>query len=84
MTVTFKYNDILIHLHYDNVDGRFLYAVNQSTGKKMMRETYDEDDGYRFVEKNWPVKTETCNVDCIRIVDLDLFVPKFIFIPNKK
>jgi hypothetical protein len=83
MIISFKYKGILIQLHYHSVDGHFLYAVNQLTGKKMMRETYDEDDGYRFIEKTWPVKTMTCNVDCVRIIELDIFVPKFIFIKNK-
>jgi len=84
MIISFKHNGILIHLHYDGVDGHLLYAINQSNGKKMMRESYDEDDGYRFVEKTWPVKIMTCNVDCVRIIELDLFVPKFIFIKNNK
>ena len=84
MTVTFKYNDILIHLHYDNSDGHLLYAVNQSTGKKMMLEKYETDAGYRIETKHDYITMQVCNVDCVRIVDLDLFVPKFIFIKNKQ
>jgi hypothetical protein len=82
MLITFKYNGILIQLHYDNADGHLKYVINQSNGKKMKKETYEEDDGYRFVDKMGATIMQTCNVDCVRIVDLDIFVPKFIFIEN--
>lgn len=80
--ISFKYKGVLVQLQYSNDDGHFQYALNQATGKKMMKETYDEDDGYRLVEKTFPVKIMACNVDCVRLIDLDIFVPKFIFIKN--
>ena len=84
MLISFKYNGILIQLHYNNSDGHLMYVINQATGKKMMKEDYVEGDAYRFVENVGFGTMKTCNVDCIRIIDLDLFVPKYIFIKNPK
>ena len=83
MVVSFKCNDTNIQLYYDE-NGMLMYVVDQATGKKMMKEVYEYDVGYRINNNMGYTNMDTCNVDCVRIIDLDLFVPKYIFVKNNR
>ena len=81
-----------IHLKYDNTDMLLVYGdsgilshiIDIETGRKMMVEYTQVGHGYEMTEHNGYIPMEMCNAVYVRIVDIDLFVPKFIFIPNVK
>lgn len=83
MKINFEYSGFKMILNYDS-EGVLQYVINESTGKKMMRETNQVGDGIERKEHNGYVKMPICSATYERIIDADVFVPKFIFIPNTK
>jgi len=76
------HKDQSIILHYDT-NGVLAYVLNPLTDKKMMVEYTQVGNGYEFSDNNGYVPMSMCNAVYVRIMDLDLFVPKFLFILPK-
>jgi hypothetical protein len=73
-----------IELTYDD-NGRFEYAKKFDTGEYLKFETITQGLGYK-IDKNKTLSLGECSV-CdaryVRIIDFDIFVPKFVYIKNK-
>lgn len=82
MKIEFDYKEIKMILVYD-VDGSFEHVINLDNNEKMMVEYTQVGSGYEYTENNGYVKMTMCNAVYIRIIELDVFIPKFMFIPNK-
>ena len=81
MKINFNYLGNNMILSYD--DNGMLYNVTRKeTGDKMMIEYTQVGSGYEFSDNNGYVSMDMCNAVYVRIMKLDVFVPKFIFIPN--
>lgn len=50
----------------------------------MMFEFTQIGSGYEISKNNGYISMDVCNATYVRIMELDLFVPKFIFISNDK
>jgi hypothetical protein len=83
MKINFEYKETKMILDYDN-EGYLNHITNSETGKKMMVEYTQYGSGYEFTHNNGYVAMDMCHAVYVRIMELDLFIPKFIFIPNKK
>ncbi len=81
MKVKITHSDKDIEITYDE-DGYIEYVTNLDSGKKMMMESFVEGKGYKIEENTFLMKMDVCSATYYRIIDLDLFVPKFIFIKN--
>jgi hypothetical protein len=71
----------LIVLYGDN--GILDHVIDYNTGKKMMVEYTQEGSGYELTKNNGYVEMSMCNAVYVRIIDLDIFVPKFLYIRNE-
>jgi len=71
-----------IEIEYDN-DGYFKHVTNIDTGEKMMIEIMLEGRGYTIKENKGYLKMDVCDARYIRIMELDLFIPRFLFIKNR-
>ncbi len=67
-----------------NQDGKLEYVTDLANDKKMMVEIYTEGVGYEIKKETGYVTMDVCDVRCVRIMDLDYFVPMRLFIKNKK
>jgi hypothetical protein len=83
MKINFDYNGkSLVLVYADN--GILEHIINTETNKKMMIEYTQVGGGYEMTKNNGYVPMSMCNAVYVRIMELDVFVPKFIFIPNNK
>lgn len=62
----------------------YKYVKITETNKKMMVEYTQIGTGYEMTKNNGYVSMNMCNAVYVRIVELNVFVPKFIFISNDK
>lgn len=84
MKLKFKYNGEEFILKYNNETGVLEYVLDPNCGKKMLIEYTQVGEGYEFTHNNGFVDMDMCNAVYVRIMHLDVFVPKYIFIPNIK
>lgn len=82
MKVKFTYCDIELEITYDE-DGVFEYVTNLNTEKKMMIEIMQEGHGYTIKENQGYIHMDVCDARYVRIMELDLFIPRLLFIKNK-
>ena len=83
MIVNIKYNGKELSLVYDDIDGYFERAFDVTVGEPMMIEYTQLGSGYEFSKhEGLFLPMNMCKGIYIRIIDLDLFVPKYIFIAN--
>ena len=81
MKVNITHSDKEIEITYDE-NGYLEYVVDLESGKKMMMESFVEGKGYKIEENTYMMKMDVCTATYYRIIKLDLFIPKFIFIKN--
>ncbi len=81
MKIPFEYNGRNLILTY-NERGILDNVLDTATDCNMMMEYTQVGTGYEFSTHNGYVRMDMCNAVYIRIMELDVFVPKFIFIPN--
>lgn len=81
MKIPFEYNGRNLILTY-NERGILDNVVDIATDRKMMVEYTQVGTGFEFTTNNGYLSMSMCNAVYVRIMDLDVFVPKFIFIPN--
>lgn len=73
-----------IMFSYDT-NGMLEYVTDVETKKKLMMETVQEGVGYEIHENHGAfIKAEVCDARYVRIMELDYFVPKYLFIENGK
>jgi hypothetical protein len=82
MKILFEYKKTNLLLVYGD-NGVLEYVLDIAKNRKLMVEYTQVGTGYEFSANNGYVPMSMCNAVYVRIMDLDLFVPKFIFIPNK-
>lgn len=80
MKINFDYSGIKMMLVYAD-NGILEHIINIKTGNKMMMEYTQVGTGYEMESHNGYVPMKMCNAVYVRIMSLDVFVPKFIFIP---
>ena len=83
MEINFDYLGTKMILVYDD-KGILSHIINTKTEKKMMVQYTQFGTGYDMSNNNGYVQMKMCNAVYVRIMDLDVFVPKFIFIPSDK
>jgi hypothetical protein len=83
MIIIYNFSGREITAKYD-ADGYLEHVTDIATGKKMMVEYTQFGTGYEFTNNNGYTDMRMCNAVYVRIMDLDIFVPKFIFILNKQ
>jgi len=71
-----------IEINY-NDDGVLKNVLDLSNGENMMVEYTQVGSGYDFTSHNGYVKMDMCNAIYVRIMKLDIFIPKFLFINNQ-
>jgi hypothetical protein len=81
--IKFEYNGNKLILVYSD-KGTLEYVINTENDKKMMIELNQIGRGYEITRNSSFVSMDMCNAVYVRIMEIDIFVPKFIFIPNKK
>lgn len=82
MKIDFEYNDNKLVLFYDDKTGVLSEVYNTVNDKNMMVEYTQEGSGIVQRQTNGYVDMDGCEAVYVRIIDLDVFVPKFIFIKN--
>ena len=82
MKIDFTHKGTKMILNY-GTNGSLDRVTNCETNKNMMMEYTQIGTGYEMSEHNGYMKMDMCNGVYVRIVDLDVFVPKYIFISNK-
>lgn len=80
MEINFEHYGNKIIISYDDY-GILKNITESNTGKKLMYEFYQEGDGFEINENNGYLNQKTCTATYVRIIDLDIFIPKFIIIP---
>lgn len=83
MIIKLEHSGINMEIKY-NDDGVFEHVKNLNTKKYMMIETKQEGYGYEIKEDNYLMKMDVCDARYVRIMDIDIFIPRLIFIFNKK
>lgn len=83
MKVDFEHNGTKMILNYGE-NGSLDKVYNCDTNKNMMMETYQEGMGYKIERHNGYMPMDVCNGVYIRIMDLNVFVPKYMFISNEE
>lgn len=84
MEIRLLYNAINIEITYDD-DGYLEHVKNLHTGKHMMIESKIEGSGYEIKRDNFLIEnTDVCDARYVRIMEFDIFIPRLIFIVNKK
>jgi len=81
MKIKKEHKGIEMELTYED-DGRFSYATNLSTGKKMMVESAISGVGYEIKRDNYLMPMDVCDGRYVRIMDANLFIPRLLFIEN--
>ena len=84
MEVILKLSGVNVMLTYDN--GCLEHITNVDTGTKMMMEVMQAGCGFKIKEEIMMIfgPSNVCDARYVRIMDLDIFVPKFLFICNIK
>ena len=82
MEIKFDYKERELSLIY-NSKGILDCVVDLKSAKKMMMELTQVGSGYEMSRHNGFIPMDMCNAVYVRIMELDVFVPKFIFIPNE-
>jgi hypothetical protein len=67
-----------------NQDGMLEYVTDIANDRKMMFEFYQEGLGYEIGKTKGYVVMEKCDASYVRIMELDYFIPKYLFIKNDK
>jgi hypothetical protein len=70
-------NNVGVQLSY-NVNGTLEFVTNMATGKKMLVKIVQEGVGYE-IDKNRSIVCDACYA---LIIELNSFVPKYLFIKN--
>ena len=78
MKIELEHLGTKVILLYDD-NGVLDHVINTETNTKMILETYQEGNGYEF-GKGYMFIKKTCSATYFRIMELDLFIPKFLFI----
>ena len=81
MNIKLKHFVTEIEIAY-NDKGVLEHITNLSTGKHMMLETFQVGSGYE-IEREGFMGMNVCNATYVRIIELDLYVPRLIFINPK-
>lgn len=82
MEIIYNFSGTNVIAKYD-VDGYLENVTNIETQEKMMIEYTQYGLGYEFTDNNGYINMKMCNAVYVRIMDLNVFIPKFIFILNK-
>jgi len=82
MKVNLYHSGVNMEITYDD-DGYFEHVKNIDTEKYMMIETKQEGVGYTIEKDNFLMPMDVCDARYIRIIKLDIFIPRLIFIKNK-
>lgn len=82
MIVNLKYKGINMEITYNN-DGYFEHVKNIDTDKYMMIEIKQEGLGYQIKKDNYLMVMDVCDARYVRIIDVDLFIPRLMFIENE-
>lgn len=83
LKIVFKHLELEMEITYDE-KGYLDTVKNNNTGEYMMLESKMKGIGYKITEDAFMIgkKTNVCDARYVRIMDIDIFIPKFIFIPN--
>lgn len=81
MIVNLEHSGISMEISYDN-DGYLEHVKNLNLNKYMMIETKQEGCGYKIKTDNFLMKMDVCDARYVRIMELDIFIPRLIFIIN--
>lgn len=83
MEINFDYNGNKLILVYSD-KGTLEHVINTKDNKKMMIEFSQCGCGYEINRNNGFITMDVCDAIYVRIMEIDVFVPKFIFIKNNK
>ena len=86
MKINLKYLEFELELTY-NEKGYLETVYNNKTNKYMMLESKMNGIGFDIKKEKFIINNgegSVCDARYIRIIDIDIFIPKFIFIPNVK
>lgn len=87
MKLHIEHNGINIEVQYNNsgmFKGYFKQAINVGTGEPMIVQQSISGVGYEIKTSTFLMSMDVCDARYVRIVDADLFVPRILFIENKK
>ena len=84
MLINFEYLETKMVLVYDDTTGVLEHIINANTNNYMMMEYIQIGEGYEMENNNGYMQMKICNGVYVRIMELDVFVPKRIFIPANK
>ncbi len=82
MKIILEHSGIKMEITYNN-DGYLEHVMNINTGHYMMIESKTEGSGYKIERDNYLMSMDVCDARYVRIMDIDLFIPRLIFIENK-
>lgn len=82
MVVNLEHSGISMEIWYSE-DGVFDHVKNIGNGNFMMIETKQEGMGYTIKRDNYIMPMDICDARYVRIMELDIFIPRLIFITNK-
>ena len=83
MEINYDYNGYKFTAHYDD-DGYLKFVEDSAIKTKLMVEIYQEGVGYEINDTNGYTVMSTCKAMYVLVMVADLFIPKFLFIENKK
>jgi hypothetical protein len=83
INIVLKVKETSIRITYDS-DGYFDHVINLDTKKELMIEFCQHGKGYKFEKSSVFIPIITCEAIYIKIIDLNIYIPKFIFIDTEK
>ena len=83
MEIKYNYKGYQFTAHYDE-DGYLTFVEDTAIKEKLMIEIYQEGTGIEMSDTNGYIVQSTCKAMYVRVMVADLFIPKFLFIENKK
>ena len=82
MEVSYNYNELEFTAYYDE-DGYLKFVKDNIHNKALMIESIQEGKGFNISKSSFMMDGFTCHGMYVRVMDINLFIPKFIFIKNK-
>ena len=67
-----------------NQDGMLEFITDIANDEKMMFEFYQEGLGYEIGKTKGFMVMDKCDASYVRIMELDYFIPKYLFIKNER
>lgn len=83
MKINFEYSGVKLEVTY-NDNGFLEFVKDIDTDKYLMIESKVKGTGYEIKEEGFMIggKSNVCDARYVRIMDVDIFIPRLMFIKN--